>query len=90
MLKNFVLSEDDKQDSDKINTVAFNKDINGNYLVTIGKKDRQSFGERERMEVDRGGSCTHNIRDSEIPSGCAVVGIAYQQFKLYPLSRTIK
>lgn len=45
-LKNFSLFKIDAQDKDKVNTISFNKDRNGNYLVTIGKKDRRSFGKK--------------------------------------------
>ncbi len=42
-MKNFILVELDKKDRNKVNAIAFNKDVNGNYLVTVGKKDRSSF-----------------------------------------------
>ena len=42
--KNFTLFSEDKQNKDMINTIAFNKDVNGNYLVTVGKKLKESFG----------------------------------------------
>lgn len=43
-LKNFILVELDKKDRNKVNAIAFNKDVNGNYLVTVGKKNIGSFG----------------------------------------------
>lgn len=53
--KNFALAAYDKKDKNKVNTITFNKDINGNYLVTIGKKDRLSFGSGE-YKIIGGGS----------------------------------
>ena len=64
-LHNFSVFVEDKQDSTKINTVAFNKDINGNYLVTVGKKDKSSFGEGEFKIVGVGVAPTiHEIKKS--------------------------
>lgn len=42
-LKNFMLVSQDNQNPEMINTIAFNKDMNGNYLVTVGKKNKTSL-----------------------------------------------
>ena len=39
---NFQIMFSDQKDIDKINKIIFNKDKEGNYLVTIGKVDRGS------------------------------------------------
>ncbi len=49
--KNFQLIFDDKDDETKINKIIFNKDELGNYLVTIGKVDRESAFSEERNTV---------------------------------------
>lgn len=50
-LKNFQIVFDDKNDSSKINKLVFNKDELGNYLVTLGKVDRESAFSEERNTV---------------------------------------
>lgn len=49
--KNFQIVFDDKNEESKINKIVFNKDKLGNYLITIGKVDRQSAFSEERNEV---------------------------------------
>ena len=37
--RNFFLAGFDEQNNSKVNKIIFNKDLNGNYIVTIGKID---------------------------------------------------
>lgn len=41
--KNFMLVSQDRQDAEKVNCISFNKDMNGNYLITVGKKEKGSL-----------------------------------------------
>ena len=50
-LQNFQVVFDDENDNSKINKIIFNKDEIGNYLVTIGKVDRESAFSEERNTV---------------------------------------
>ena len=49
--KNFQIVFDDKDNDTKINKLVFNKDELGNYLLTIGKVDRESAFSEERNTV---------------------------------------
>lgn len=49
--KNFQIVFDDKSNPCKINKIVFNKDELGNYLVTIGKVDRENAFSEERNAV---------------------------------------
>ena len=49
--KNFQIVFDDKDNPEKINKLIFNKDELGNYLLTIGKVDRESAFSEERNTV---------------------------------------
>ena len=48
---NFQIVFDDENDGSKINKLVFNKDELGNYLVTIGKVDRENAFAEERNIV---------------------------------------
>ena len=50
-LQNFQVVFDDENDNSKINKIIFNKDKIGNYLVTIGKVDRESAFSEKRNTV---------------------------------------
>lgn len=51
--QNFILAGLDSQNSNKTNKIVFNKDENGNYIVTIGKVDSVEFngGKYSRVAV---------------------------------------
>lgn len=49
--KNFQIVFDDKDNDSKINKLVFNKDELGNYLLTIGKVDRESAFSEKRNTV---------------------------------------
>ena len=49
--KNFQIVFDDVNDETKINKIVFNKDKLGNYLVTLGKVDRENAFSLERNSV---------------------------------------
>lgn len=49
--KNFQIVFDDINDETKINKLVFNKDKLGNYLVTLGKVDRENTFSLERNSV---------------------------------------
>lgn len=49
--KNFQIVFDDQNEENKVNKIVFNKDKLGNYLITIGKVDRQNAFSEERNEV---------------------------------------
>lgn len=49
--KNFQIVFDDKNNNEKINKIVFNKDELGNYLVTVGKVERESAFSEERNSV---------------------------------------
>lgn len=51
VFKNFQIVFDDENNPEKINKLIFNKDELGNYLVTIGKVDRESAFSEERNAV---------------------------------------
>ena len=51
VFQNFQIVFDDKNDGTKINKLVFNKDELGNYLVTLGKVDRESAFSEERNPV---------------------------------------
>ena len=51
VFQNFQIVFDDKKDGTKINKLVFNKDELGNYLVTLGKVDRESAFSEERNPV---------------------------------------
>lgn len=51
VFQNFQIIFDDVNDDEKINKLIFNKDKLGNYLVTIGKVDRESAFSEERNAV---------------------------------------
>lgn len=51
VFQNFQIVFDDKNDGTKINKLVFNKDELGNYLVTLGKVDRESAFSEERNPI---------------------------------------
>ncbi len=51
VFQNFQIVFDDENDGSKINKLVFNKDELGNYLVTIGKVDRENAFAEERNIV---------------------------------------
>ena len=51
VFQNFQIVFDDENDGSKINKLVFNKDELGNYLVTIGKVDRESAFSEDRNTV---------------------------------------
>ena len=62
---NFQIVFSDQKDINKINKIIFNKDKEGNYLVTIGKVDRGSEVKNIKKSVVRDGSCTRNTCSPE-------------------------
>ena len=51
VFQNFQIVFDNKNDGTKINKLVFNKDELGNYLVTLGKVDRESAFSEERNPI---------------------------------------
>ena len=62
---NFQIMFSDQKDINKINKIIFNKDKEGNYLVTIGKVNINREGNKIKKSVVRDGSCTRNTWSPE-------------------------